>query len=112
MDKGEDFRSLVIKSTGAKVANRRKQHSHLKSQSELAASIGVSRAAISALEAGRQGVSLETLCRIALTLGVSPSRLLPDRDELEELERVSRGRRGSISPEDVVDRFIEEGPDG
>ena len=106
------FRSLLTKAVGAKVADARQRCKPLKTQSELASNVGVSRAAISALEAGHQGVSLAVLCRIALTFEISPSSLLPDIDELRELLAVSKTDTQEISLNDIVNRFVEEGDHG
>ena len=108
----ESFRSLLIQAVGVRVARERNRSTPVRTQSDLAAKVGVSRAAISALEAGRQGISLVTLCRIAVTLGVSPSALMPDSDGVEELLEVSGAHAANVSPEEIVDRFVEEGDHG
>lgn len=77
------------------------------SQSELASLSGVTRAAVSAIEAGAQGVSMETLCRIALALGVGPGELLPTREELEGIE----GEANSVDRRParrIADDYLEE----
>ena len=46
-------------------------------QDDLATAIGLSRTAITNIEAGKQGTTIEILYRIAKVLGVEPSDLLP-----------------------------------
>lgn len=46
-------------------------------QENLATAIGLSRTAITNIEAGKQGTTIEILYRIAKVLGVEPGDLLP-----------------------------------
>ena len=108
MRREESFRSRLIHAVGTRVARERNRATPGRTQSELAASVGVSRAAISAFEAGRQGISLVTLCRIAVTLGVSPSALLPGSDELRQLLAAPEAHGSQPSPHEIVDRFVGE----
>jgi len=50
-------------------------------QAELAQRVGVSRASISNLEAGKQGLTLETLYHLAHALDTEPRYLLPTLEE-------------------------------
>jgi len=100
------FRSLLNRSIGGKVAATRRRMSQSK-QSDLATMIGVSRAAISALESGVQGISVSTLCKIAHALNVDPGVLLPDRSEIDEILRASNHLKPN-SAVDAVDQFLKE----
>jgi transcriptional regulator with XRE-family HTH domain len=51
------------------------------SQDALAAKMGVDRAHVSAMERGRQNVTIVTLWHAALALGVKPAALLEDEAE-------------------------------
>lgn len=72
------------------------------SQTELAHQVGLSRASISNLEAGKQGMSLETLYKIAPVLSTEPRDLLPTLGDMrptklspETSELVSDSVKGS-----------------
>ncbi len=85
MESADHFRVSLFKVVGRKVAALRRKRTDTTSQAELATRVGISRAAVSALEAGQQGVSVVTLCRLALALEVEPAMLLPTTNELEGL---------------------------
>jgi transcriptional regulator with XRE-family HTH domain len=51
------------------------------SQDALAAKMGIDRAHVSAMERGRQNVTIVTLWHAALALGVKPAALLEDEAE-------------------------------
>lgn len=55
-------------------------------QSELAAKVGISQAAVSGLERGRKTSSLPTLFRLASSFGMKASDLLAMVEELSNLE--------------------------
>ena len=74
------FREKIYRTIGQKVGKLRRGSGL--SQARLAAKVELTRAAISALEKGRQGVSVASLCRLAAALEVAPSYLLPDEQEI------------------------------
>ena len=57
----------------------------LMSQEDLAAGAGLHRTEISLIERGRRDVRLETICRLAHGLSMTPAQLLADLD----LERIT-----------------------
>ena len=71
----EDLYRLV----GMRIQTLRRDHL---TQEELADLVGLSRASIANLEAGRQRVPLHHLFGIAEALGTSVADLLPDRQDL------------------------------
>lgn len=62
---------------GAKV--RALRLSYMIKQTDLAARLGVQRAAVTRWEQGTRGLTVDMLLRIADTFGIPASRLLPDR---------------------------------
>ena len=52
-------------------------------QEQLAASVGISRASLANIERGRQSVLVHHLYAIAKALGLQPSELLPQIDDVE-----------------------------
>jgi transcriptional regulator with XRE-family HTH domain len=66
------------------------------SQDLLAEAAGVSRTSIVNIEAGRQGISLSTLYRLALALRLTPQALLPPLPIEGTLPRI---RLGPETPE-------------
>src|SRR5215207_9360915 len=62
---------------GAKV--RALRLSYTIKQTDLAARLGVQRAAVTRWEQGTRGLTVDMLLRIADTFGIPASRLLPDR---------------------------------
>lgn len=83
------------------------------SQSALARKAGLSRAAVSAIEAGLQGVTLGTLCRLALILQIEPAFLLPSLSELGDLALAGKAGTPTIVPDntrsadEIVDEFLK-----
>lgn len=61
------------------------------SQESLAGRAGLSRTSVVNIEAGRQGVALATLYRLAEALGASPGELLPDTAEMAETPAIAIG---------------------
>jgi transcriptional regulator with XRE-family HTH domain len=101
------FRLLLNRAIGAKVAQERRCSGKKLSQSELASEAGVTRAAMSAIEAGSQGTSLVTLCRIARALDVEPGGLLPGKGELESLLRQA-GEVPGLAVRETVEEYLKE----
>jgi transcriptional regulator with XRE-family HTH domain len=64
---------------GAKV--RALRLSYMIKQTDLAARLGVQRAAVTRWEQGTRGLTVDILLRIADTFGIPASRLLPDRHQ-------------------------------
>src|SRR5260221_4622169 len=62
---------------GAKV--RALRLSYMVKQTDLAARLGVQRAAVTRWEQGTRGLTVDMLLRIADTFGIPASRLLPER---------------------------------
>jgi transcriptional regulator with XRE-family HTH domain len=75
-------------------------------QSALAHNAKITRAAVSAIELGHQGVSLVTLCHLALTLKVEPAELLPSLAELQELEKLEQETHQELQAHEIVDQFL------
>jgi transcriptional regulator with XRE-family HTH domain len=100
-----EFRLQILKRVGAKLTELRGDLS----QSELAKQARVTRASISALEGGQQGISVETLCRLAAVLHVSPGALLPDQEEIARLLTGSGDKLPMRPLDEVVDDFLQEG---
>lgn len=65
---------------GSEIRRRRERQG--KTQDELALRIGLSRASVANLEAGRQAVPLHHLVEIATALGASAAHLLPQEPML------------------------------
>lgn len=101
----QEFRLQILQRIGAKLTELRGELS----QSELAKQARVTRASISALEGGQQGVSVETLCRLATALGVSPGALLPEKEEIARLLENAHDTLPRRPLEEVVDEFLQEG---
>lgn len=97
------FREKLFEAIGRKVAEVRKQTQPRLSQAKLASQVGITRSAVSAIEAGHQGVSLLTLCQLAAALEVAPGDLLPDQGELNKLAE----RPESTPAESLVEEYLE-----
>lgn len=67
---------------GAEIRRRRERMG--KTQDELAIRVGLSRASVANLEAGRQAVPLHHLVEVAAALGVSAADLLPKEPVLRD----------------------------
>lgn len=100
MDEFRPLRAEISSAIGMRIQKLRGP----RTQSELARRVGISRAAVSALEAGNHGAAIETLCRFAEALDVEPGQLLPSLDEIRQLLSES----GARSPEAIVDEFLGE----
>jgi excisionase family DNA binding protein len=77
-----------LASTGARLRAAREDHQL--SQAELAASVGISRSVLSALERGIYGASVQVFSRIAEQLGISMSMLAPARPTGQYLMKASQ----------------------
>jgi transcriptional regulator with XRE-family HTH domain len=99
------FRLQILQRVGAKLTELRGELS----QSDLAKQARVTRASISALEGGQQGISVETLCRLATALKVSPGALLPGHEEIAGLLAHARDTLPKRPVDEVVDDFLHEG---
>jgi transcriptional regulator with XRE-family HTH domain len=88
------------------------------SQQSLALRLGVSRASVVNIEAGRQRPPLHVLYQIAEALGTETDALIPSRDELSAprlsvlldshtLKEIKRASRGSHEVQAVVTNFIK-----
>ena len=101
----QEFRLQILQRVGAKLTELRGK----RSQSELAKQARITRASISALEGGQQGVSVETLCRLAAALDVAPGKLLPKKEEIARLLENAQDKLPRRPLEEVVDEFLQEG---
>ena len=97
----------LFRVVGQRLTLRREGHF---SQSGLAQKAGLTRSAISAIELGRQGISVVTLCKLALTLKLEPAELLPSLAELQELEKLEQEGRPDVPASDIVDEFFRGDP--
>jgi transcriptional regulator with XRE-family HTH domain len=97
------FREKLFEAIGRKIAEARKQARPHLSQAKLASKVGITRSAVSALEAGHHGVSVVTLCQLAATLEVAPGELLPDDEELSRLTNEPE----STPAEFLVEHYLE-----
>lgn len=104
MRKSREAPQLLFRMVGRRLADRREGRF---SQSALAEKAGLTRAAVSAIEAGQQGTSIVTLCQLALTLEVNPGELLPTLEELQELDRLIRETEQSRPAGQIVDEFLQ-----
>ena len=111
MAKATAFQGKLNSTIGRKLAESRTGRFN---QSTLAQRVGLTRAAISAVEAGQQGVSVETLCKLARALELEPGSLLPDLAELRELEAAAHAEildkvpvDDGRSADEIVDEFLK-----
>ena len=77
---------LLYQAVGEKIRSVRERSKPKLSQAQLAARLGVSRTSIVNIEAGRQHAPLHILWQIAGILGTELSLLIPQRDELLEIQ--------------------------
>jgi transcriptional regulator with XRE-family HTH domain len=77
---------ILYQAVGEKIRRMRDRTSPRISQAQLATQLGVSRASIVNIEAGRQHAPLHVLWQIAGILGTELSLLIPQRDELIETQ--------------------------
>ncbi len=73
---------ILYQAVGEKIRHVRERSRPKLSQAQLATRLGVSRASIVNIEAGRQHAPLHILWQIAGVLGTELSLLIPQRDEL------------------------------
>lgn len=99
------FRDGVLGAVRRRVTALRKERGI--SQSQLADRVGVKRASISALEAGKQGISLMVLCRVAAELGCEPATLLPTQSELDSMLRGLEDNQADEAVNGLVDEYLE-----
>src|SRR5258708_1609414 len=77
-----DNTKTLYRIVGRKIREGRERYAQKLSQAALAERLGVSRASIVNIEAGRQHAPLHLLWQIAEVLGVELTMLIPRRDEL------------------------------
>ena len=75
---------LLYKRLGTAIKERRKQLGL--TQEQLSDQLEISRASLANVETGRQRLLVHQLCRLARGLGVKVVALLPESDEVEDLE--------------------------
>lgn len=76
----------LYQAVGEKIRRVRERTIPKLSQAQLAAKLGISRASVVNIEAGRQHAPLHLLWQIAGILGTELSLLIPQRDELLETQ--------------------------
>jgi len=103
MAENDVLRERLFEAIGRKIADARKQARPRLSQAKLAAKVGITRSAVSALEAGHHGASILTLCQLAAALEVAPGELLPDEQELNRLTSEPE----SAPAESLVEEYLE-----
>jgi transcriptional regulator with XRE-family HTH domain len=96
---------LLYQLVGERIRRRRERLSPRMSQAKLAQRLGVSRASVVNIEAGRQHAPLHVLWRIAEELDTEVALLLPRHDELVE-------RSGPVRLDNDVVAEIEEAASG
>lgn len=107
------LKELLMEAIGKRMASAREKRAGRLSRSELGRRAGVSRATVSAVEAGQQGVALLTLCRFANALSVEPGSLLPDLSGFRELQKLAlagdepQSEEKQRRAEDIVDDFFK-----
>jgi len=104
MSYGDLPRKKIFEMIGRRVAAARNRDPDKPSGATLAARVGVTRASVSALEAGHQGVSVATLCGLALALDVEPAILLPTRAELKMLLTEPEEKPADLLVEEYLSR--------
>jgi len=77
---------FLYQAVGEKIRHVRERSRPKLSQAQLATRLGVSRASIVNIEAGRQHAPLHVLWKIAGVLGTELALLIPQRDELLETQ--------------------------
>lgn len=104
-----DFDELY-QELGRKIRQARERHSQRLSQDTLAKRLGISRASVVNIEAGRQHAPLHLLWQIAELLGTDLTVLIPsqgellapagrvelDRGMMKQIEAAANGDRGAI----------------
>lgn len=80
------------------------------SQDNLANAVNLSRASVTNIESGRQGVTLETLLAIADALDVDAGSLLPERPSALDSPVPEKLKRGLDTDEEAwVTRIVTSG---
>ena len=93
----EHTRIKLLKLIGKKIQISRKGKL---TQEQLAKELKLTRTSVTNIEAGNQGVQVDTLWQISDILGVSIQELLPTKDEM--------GTVYDQLPEDIDRKWIEE----
>jgi transcriptional regulator with XRE-family HTH domain len=88
---------------GAKV--RALRLSYTIKQTDLAARLGVQRAAVTRWEQGTRGLTVDMLLRIADTFGIPASRLLPDRHH-EAASPPALSNQAAVAPPSLEESAI------
>jgi transcriptional regulator with XRE-family HTH domain len=88
---------------GAKV--RALRLSYTIKQTDLAARLGVQRAAVTRWEQGTRGLTVDMLLRIADTFGIPASRLLPDRHH-DSATQPALSEQAAVAPPSLEESAI------
>lgn len=108
----DDLKRRLYRKVGAVLRKERDRHDL--TQEQLAAMAGLKRTTITNIEAGRNGVPLFTLFKLADALDLEPHDLIPHRDDLRERSRVPvvvGGRRTEVPEETaaMISRLLDTG---
>jgi transcriptional regulator with XRE-family HTH domain len=76
--------NVLYRIVGERIRTVRQQHAPPLSQAELAEQLGMSRASVVNIEAGRQRPPLHVLWQIASVLKIEPALLLPNQAEYDQ----------------------------
>jgi transcriptional regulator with XRE-family HTH domain len=109
---------VVYRQIGQKVRQARMRALPRMSQQHLAVRLGISRASVVNIEAGRQRPPLHVLCQIAATLSVEPASLIPELNELTEptlrepldrktVREIQRASGGDQDVQTIVTTFLQ-----
>ncbi len=109
----------LYREIGRKIRDARERATPKLSQEKLAKHLGMSRASVVNIEAGRQHPPLHVLWQIAEILGIDPSLLIPRRDELSgsettvqldknTLQEIRRAAKGDPETQRALASFVSK----
>jgi transcriptional regulator with XRE-family HTH domain len=110
--------NAVYRQIGQKIRQVRLRTLPRMSQQHLAVRLGISRASVVNIEAGRQRPPLYLLCQIATALSVEPATLIPELNELTEpglrepldrkiVREIQRASGGDQDVQAIVTTFLQ-----
>ncbi len=105
MKRPDDGFALAVGSMMAiRIEELRRSQEPAWTQVKLANASGLTKASISAIESGKQGISVATLCRLALAFQIEPTEMLPDLQNLRDI--VDSTLKGSAAA--LTEEFISK----
>lgn len=115
----DDGTDQLYRQIGRKIRDARERVTPRLSQDKLARHLGMSRASVVNIEAGRQHPPLHLLWQIAEILGTDPALLMPRRDELSAsaasvpldkttLEEIKRAAQGDPKTQNALVSFVSK----